>query len=490
MKKITNTMINLMKKFVLLGLSLLLLGSLHAQELVLDFQHQNGKYFNFHNIVEASDNTLIAQCPLFETYSGPDLGVVFYKISMEGQLIDSLFVPLDNVPLRTLFEPVPNESGSYLYARFEQDKNDSITCLKMTFIDDDLNICNETNIVIEDFLYDYIITSSDLFIDADNDIIASYWCSQKFYMLRIGLDGTIKNRREVESISASLMIHERHTGMYDKSSPKYYYIGRDIGGSQANSIMAYVIDTSFQVVENHRYYIYQNGHFSGGFHEHIIPFDDETYLLSSRFGIFQGGEMAACLAKFDKTHGIKAIQLFREGTNSPSPIWTAALSDGTVYYSYMTDTGYNNRLVLVCLDENLNIKWTRYFLEPDMFHWATCMTVLHDGKVAIGSYKYMEIPGSISVVIIQDDGWNTLEMEATIRPYLFYPNPAQDELLLQYSPDIKPRQIELYDLQGRLVQTQSKNLESLNMAGLPAGTYTMRVMLEGGKVFSDKVVKE
>ena len=156
----------------------------------------------------------------------------------------------------------------------------------------------------------------------------------------------------------------------------------------------------------------------------------------------------------------------------------------------MTDTGYNNRLVLVCLDENLNIKWTRYFLEPDMFHWATCMTVLHDGKVAIGSYKYMEIPGSISVVIIQDDGWNTLEMEATIRPYLFYPNPAQNELLLQYSPDVTPKQIELYDLQGRLVQTQSKNLESLNLAGLPAGTYTMRVMLEGGKVFSDKVVKE
>ena len=480
-----------MKKTSLLIIGLLLAaGVAKAQDIVTEFQHENGKYFNFHNIVETSNHTLIAQCPLFETYSGTDLGIVFYKVSMDGQLIDSLFIPSENVPLRTLFEPVPNESGSYLYAQFEQDKNGSITYLKMTFIDDDLNICNETNITIEDFLYDYIITSSDLFIDTDNDIIASYWCSQKFYMLRIGLDGTIKNRREVESISASLMIHERHTGMYDKSSPKYYYIGRDISGSQANSIMAYVIDTSFQVVENHRYYIYQNGYFSGGFHEHIIPFDDDTYLLSSRFGIFQGGEMAACLAKFDKTHGIKSIQLFREGTNSPSPIWTAALSDGTVYYSYMTDTGYNNRLVLVCLDENLNIKWTRYFLEPDMFHWATCMTVLRDGKVAIGSYKYMENPGSISVVIIQDDGWNTPEMKTIVRPYMFYPNPAQTELHLQYSPDVKPTKIELYDLQGRLVKTQCNGLESLNLQGLASGTYTMRVTLEDGEIFSDKVVKE
>ena len=77
-----------------------------------------------------------------------------------------------------------------------------------------------------------------------------------------------------------------------------------------------------------------------------------------------------------------------------------------------------------------------------------------------------------------------------IRPYAYWPNPAQDELHLQFSPDVTPKSIELYDLQGRLVQTQSKNLESLNMAGLPAGTYMMRVMLEDGKVFSDKVVKE
>jgi hypothetical protein len=81
-------------------------------------------------------------------------------------------------------------------------------------------------------------------------------------------------------------------------------------------------------------------------------------------------------------------------------------------------------------------------------------------------------------------------MENQVCPVTHYPNPVSDILNLQYSPDVTPKQIELYDLQGRLVQTQSKNLESLNMVGLPAGTYTMRVMLEGGKVFSDKVVKE
>ena len=45
-------------------------------------------------------------------------------------------------------------------------------------------------------------------------------------------------------------------------------------------------------------------------------------------------------------------------------------------------------------------------------------------------------------------------------------------------------------MQGRLVLTQRNGLENLNLQGLASGTYTMRVTLEGGNVFSDKVIKE
>ena len=71
-----------------------------------------------------------------------------------------------------------------------------------------------------------------------------------------------------------------------------------------------------------------------------------------------------------------------------------------------------------------------------------------------------------------------------------YPNPARDQLRLQYSPDVQPKLVEFYDLQGRLVRAQSQGLESLDMSQLPTGTYTMRVTMEDGQTFSDKVVKE
>jgi hypothetical protein len=55
---------------------------------------------------------------------------------------------------------------------------------------------------------------------------------------------------------------------------------------------------------------------------------------------------------------------------------------------------------------------------------------------------------------------------------------------------VKPAQVELYDMQGRLVHTQSEGIESINLQGLAPGQYLMKVTLEDGKTYSDKVVKE
>jgi len=149
-----------------------------------------------------------------------------------------------------------------------------------------------------------------------------------------------------------------------------------------------------------------------------------------------------------------------------------------------------NLITVTKTDSDLNLIWQRY-CHLDMNCQPYCITATKDGGCLItGSVFNEEISNMLAFKVLADGTVGCQETGIQIRPYLFYPNPAQNELHLQYSPDVQPKQIELYDLQGRLMQTQSKNLESLNMAGLPAGTYTMRVMLEGGKVFSDKVVKE
>jgi hypothetical protein len=121
------------------------------------------------------------------------------------------------------------------------------------------------------------------------------------------------------------------------------------------------------------------------------------------------------------------------------------------------------------------------------------MTLLrNDGAgVVIPIFNFMSNPGHVTVVIVNDDYDGLDEQDGiSIRPYDFWPNPAKDILHLEFSPDVTPTKVELHDLQGRLVRRQTTTLESINMEGLSAGTYTLRITLEGGKTFSDMVVKE
>ena len=69
------------------------------------------------------------------------------------------------------------------------------------------------------------------------------------------------------------------------------------------------------------------------------------------------------------------------------------------------------------------------------------------------------------------------------------PNPADDVLHLEFSPDAVPTLVELYDMQGRLVMSQRSGFEAIATKVLPAGVYTLKVTLEGGKSYSETIIK-
>ncbi len=281
----------------------------------------------------------------------------------------------------------------------------------------------------------------------------------------------------------------KHTGMFSVSPLLYYYLGDEINGTPTAYIESFIIDTSFQVVDSHKYGEYDGGNYKGGMGEQITPLSDGGYLLSSRFD--KKTKTVLALTKFSPQHEEIAVERFDEGTTvSPGVIQTVVMDDGTIYFSYMVHTGGANRLALACLDGDLNLKWKQYFLEKDAFHWGTSMSVSQDGKVAVGSYYYRQIPGKISVVVVNDNSWGAPETEAVMRPYVFYPNPLRDRLSFHYSPDVKPQHVALCDLQGRELRVWRSGFESLDLSGLSAGTYMLRVTLKGGKSYSDLVIKE
>ena len=121
------------------------------------------------------------------------------------------------------------------------------------------------------------------------------------------------------------------------------------------------------------------------------------------------------------------------------------------------------------------------------------MTTVDEGCLVTGCFWDVPTTTKENMFVLKffaDGSLSVPKMEEFVRPYCFYPNPVKDQLRMQFSPDVQPDKVELYDLQGRLVRTQSKSFESIDMNQLPAGTYTLRVTLEDGKTYSDKVVKE
>ncbi len=73
---------------------------------------------------------------------------------------------------------------------------------------------------------------------------------------------------------------------------------------------------------------------------------------------------------------------------------------------------------------------------------------------------------------------------------IFYPNPVTDALQLHCPPGTKPVRVELYDVEGRQVLTQQTDLERIGMEGFSPGLYTLRVILDDGTVYTDKLVKQ
>lgn len=152
-----------------------------------------------------------------------------------------------------------------------------------------------------------------------------------------------------------------------------------------------------------------------------------------------------------------------------------------------------NRFTVTKTNVDANIVWSRFYEDGEhVFQPCSVMATSDEGCLVTGRCWTLDYAEAQLFVLkfFADGSLSIPETNAFIRPYIYYPNPAQNELHLQYSPDVHPKTIEFYNLQGHLVRTQNQGLESVDMQGLIPGQYLMKVTLDDGKTYTDKVTKE
>ena len=71
-----------------------------------------------------------------------------------------------------------------------------------------------------------------------------------------------------------------------------------------------------------------------------------------------------------------------------------------------------------------------------------------------------------------------------------HPNPAKDVVNISFSDDSECHSVEIYSLDGRLLQSQNDNFDKIDIACLTSGLYLIKVRMTDGKEYTDKIIVE
>ena len=526
-----------MKKHLLLFVLVLLASALQAQYrdmYSLLYHDKTDCFYEIYSSMQQRNGDHVIDIYLLEDV-GEDDGVPFgrtsYKISSDNlTIIDTLFV-VDTARSFTFLSRNPRGEGNIRVA-FEYHRDSDSTFVRIShFTDDNLHTLPEEDNVVpicEGFAWQ---GSRRSLIDGSGDLIMTYFKSlnemySDQYIVRVGLDGTLKhqallNENQIPDVNPLRVLKENPLQYYQWHYLSYLYgnnLPVDVLDSTFNKntvvlnrvldsvlIFSHAIDSMLTI----NVYVYD--YLTFNYQTEMIPVGGDEVLVAAEYThdtnfYATTQDRGVAVAKYDlSTNQLKGYAVFNDNHgyySTGQPMGLKMMDDGTVYFIYKEYGCYpEDGVVVVKMDLNLDVEWKRFCKLGGVKMYAPLESITvcdngDGGEKGVAWCGYANKNGynnnlGWSYFLLNHDGPVGMDENGiVVRPYAYYPNPAQDQLRLHYSPDVQPKQIELYDLQGRLVKTQRTGLESINLQGLSAGTYTMRVTLEDGKVFSDKVVKE
>ena len=472
--------------------------------------------------VETEDSCLIIA--VYDYYGGAG---ELEKLSSEGVMLKRLPISDDNVfsGVDGLYHD-PWYSDSFYAIGHVTRWDEQITKLFVMHFSEDLDLLDWKEVDLPGEYHQFSMSRSLLTKEGDFLYATSLGPQNAYHRLymRIALDGTLmKFYEETEGCGSSVMINAifefpegNRFGEYRNSYREQEYITSQqrLFGFDDN----FVFDTiheygSIYQMFGDSIYIISNSSVANGtsksLNDSVLLFSDRAFeeWNNGVSGTTYGTDHSTILFSTDLDGNIKKYLVIgsrNDTTEVPFPFnaidiaKTDPTDEKQIYHGCFGCSGipsfspYN--IILTKTDENLNVIWQKSYTHPTRFLQATNLSVTNDGGCIIvgGAFDYSSNHFDMFILKVNTSGYLDIG-EVVVQklcPYTYWPNPAQDQLHLQYSPDTKPTQIELYDLQGRWVRTQRNDLEHIGMEGLPVGTYTMRVTLEDGKIFTDKVVKE
>lgn len=523
-----------MRKHLLLLVFVFVASAVQAQaehEIFSIMYHDTTGYFysNCH-AMQQRDGNILMEIFLSEdvgTYIGVPFGNLFYKISPAPlAIIDSLFVPNPVWGYAFLARDPRGEGNIRAVFEYHEDCDSSFVRISH-FPDDDLHALFGEDILVP--ICEGVVLGAywGSIVDSRGDLIMTYYkplteFTYEQYIVRIGPDGTVKHQSLLEENYDVMLGYGPFRELSE--SPLQYYQCSTENSSYNPQLAVYVIDSLFQrstvilnnilsseiVGQIYGQNITVNEYLTIEQQTEVLPAGGDDVLVASKYTydtnfLALTQDCGVAVAKYNlRTKQLKNYAVFNDNHAYYSTgriLGLKMLEDGTVYFAYMEDCYPHESFMVVKMDVNFNVVWKRFCKTRNITIGLPVdpPIVLEDEtgeekSIVWSGYGHrngiIERTGWICLLLNHDGPVGLSEDGIEIRPYTFYPNPAKSELYFQFSPDVAPERVELYDLQGRLVHSQSKGLESLDIQGLAAGQYLVKVTLDNGQAFTDKMVKE
>jgi hypothetical protein len=479
----------------------------YGQEIINEFTIlKTDKDFWECNLFENGDGTLMFRTLMFNPNTYDDFQHLFYKLTPEGEVLDSLIIDAYADWDYLMRDPLNKDSFILTEDIWDYDPIDSLytACLRMVFIDAHLNINNDITVPLCDVDPSvYYVSWDPWFIDPQNNFIVSFWTDNVHHFRRIGLDGTVKTATDGTALfepnyeqepqqpggDSLLLYSDMGFGTFSQSPLTYYLLGGYYPTSGPWPIVGYFFDADFNLIDRQVYNQFDvNIAFDGGNNEHIVPLEDDTYLIAvqtSKLSPITGG---VGVARLDMDHNlIKASPMF--GLSHCFPRQTLVVDDGSVYQLYDKESQY--KVSLARLDNDLNLNWDINLPgNQSIAYFGTSLIMLKNGDIAVGYIGRRYSRYCAYIVILHDDYDALPETIGTAKPFGLYPNPVKDQLTLRFYDGSEPESVELYDLAGRLVGTKPNGLERIDMGTMPSGVYMLRITMKDGSRYHEKILKE
>ena len=483
-------------------------------------------------VLETSDHGFIVSCRTKFIYQNDKL----LKLSPEGEVTNSLAFQIDgkNIKYCGLFKD-NGQDDEYIAIAVLSNGNTSQSCVRneiaVLHLDAGLEIKSHQTCSLGENVINFLSKNREMprFVqeDSGNFFMAAH-CQMTdgygYLYLRMTPNGDIVKMEEDYSHDGEpdqlMALFERskadkNYGMIRLQNDGEYYYKIDSAFNATR--IARLLNTTIKTVQNdpqqqHPDTTFQYAYLGG----YMTTYDEETFLLTSP-GFFlkhYGGILGwnHYVAKInDSMQALVADTWDCIRNTGPlnrviANVQALSVTNDAIYHCGVNGLksqtqGYvrpePSEIVVSKFDMNLNLIWRRWYGVNDDFYNINTILATEDGGCILAGY-HAEAPGYYTyysyILKVDENGYDAVgeNAESVAKPYFCYPNPAKDNIYIELSPDVNCQSVELYTLDGHLVETlpETSQQTTINVENLNAGVYILKIRMADGREFSEKIIKE